>query len=182
MIKPAYRRGPGFRKGTLRLSLAVWEALAAEAARRRRWVSDVAQQLLAEGLGRVDRAAQPEAPPPPAGGGKSRRTCHLAIDASVWEALHAEARREGLSVAQLIRQRLAELVAQAPPSPRPPSGHHPSSGTSVTSSPRAPKAVLDTDNARETALAPPRDADQSETGDRVPNVRGTPQPLTVFEW
>jgi len=177
MIKPAYRRGPGFRKGTLRLSFAVWQALVAEAARQRRWASDVAQQLLAEGLGRVAVGAQPEPPAAPAK--QARRTCHLAIDGSVWDALQVEARREGLSVAQVIRQRLAELVAQAPPRPRMPSGG-PSPGASAASSPRAP--ALDTGSARHAALAPPRDADQPETGDGAPDVRRTPQPLTVFEW
>jgi hypothetical protein len=181
MIKPAYRRGPGFRKGTLRLSLAVWQALAAEAARQRRWASDVAQQLLAEGLGRVAVGAPPEPPAAPTEAKRARRTCHLAIDGPVWDALQVEARREGLSVAQLIRQRLAELVAQAPPSPRTPSGR-PSPGASAAPAPRAPQAVLDTGSACEAALAPPRDADQRETGDAAPDVRRTPQPLTVFEW
>jgi hypothetical protein len=180
MIKPAYRRGPGFRKGTLRLSLAVWQALAAEAARQRRWASDVAQQLLAEGLGRVAVGAQPEPPAVPTEAKRARRTCHLAIDGSVWDALQVEARREGLSVAQVIRQRLAELVAQTPPRPPTPSGR-PSLRASAASSPRAPQAVLATGSVCEAALAP-ADADQPETGDGVPDVRQTPQPLRVFEW
>jgi len=179
MIKPAYRRGPGFRKGTLRLSLPVWQALAAEAARQRRWASDVAQQLLAEGLGRVAVGAQPDPPAAPTEAKRARRTCHLAIDGSVWDALQVEAQREGLSVAQVIRQRLAELVTQAPPRAPTPSGR-PSPGASAASSPRAP--VVDTASVREAALAPPRDADQPETGDGAPDVRRTPQPLTVFEW
>jgi hypothetical protein len=179
MIKPAYRRGPGFRKGTLRLSLAVWQALAAEAARQRRWASDVAQQLLAEGLGRVAVGAQADPPAAPTEAKRPRRTCHLAIDGSVWDALHAEAWREGLSVAQVIRQRLAELVAQAPPRPRTLSGRL-SPAASAASSPCAP--VVDTDSARQAPLAAPRDAEQPETRDAAPDGRRSPQPLTVFEW
>ncbi len=178
MIKPAYRRGPGFRKGTLRLSRAVWEALAAEATRRHQWMSDVAQQLLAEGLQRVDRAPQPEPSPAPPASARSRRTCHLAVDGSVWEALQVEARRDGLSVAQVIRQRLAEIVAQAPD--RTPMPHDLPPVEVAAAAPA--HAAVDGGRARHAALAPSREAGRAEGGDAVPDLRRTPQPLTVFEW
>lgn len=111
-MRPPYRRGAAYIRCGLRLSMSLWRELQLEGRRRRRWVSDLAEQLLTEGLERHQGRPRAVDPPPlavpePAA---DRHWVRLAIERPIWEVLRIEADRRRLSVAQLIRQMVGDAA------------------------------------------------------------------------
>lgn len=103
----------GLRKGRyhLVLSVEVWETLVAEARRRRIRVSHVAQERLAASLGITEGGGvRPETPADhPVENGR-RHHCRLSMDSVIWGRLAREAAKRGVSVTEMVRQRLREAV------------------------------------------------------------------------
>lgn len=114
MVRPAYRRGRGLRQHSFRVSDEAMVLLRAEAARRHVWVSALVEQAILQALKRevggrggatVEEAGSPNPSP-------ARHWCRLAIEVPLWERLHREATRRGMSVAQLIRQHLGAFGSE----------------------------------------------------------------------
>ena len=111
-MRPPYRRGSGYIRCGLRLREALWAALQAHAKRHRRWASEVAEEFLREGLTRreVSLVATDPAPRPTPVPSSGRHWVRLAIPYPVWEVLQDEASARGISVAQLIQQKVYQAV------------------------------------------------------------------------
>ena len=115
-MRPAYRRGPEYLRCGLRLRETVYRALLAESRRRRRWASELAEKILEEGLQRLrgkpleGSGARARADGELVVTGTQRHYVRLAIEAPLWALLQCEADSHRLSVAQLVRQLVGDLV------------------------------------------------------------------------
>jgi len=174
MARPAYRRGRGLRQHSFRVSDEVIALLRAEAERRHVWVSALVEHVVlqalkpaAGGAVGVNVEAAGSGNPSPA-----RHCCRLAIEAPVWEGLMREAKRRGMSIPQLIRQRLGGFGSAESPFFDP-----------------APTAVID---AVEPTLSrpsgPPVGADRQRLKHEHPGPEPIPpdtmlptKPLSIFE-
>ena len=114
-MRPPYRRGPTYTRCGLRLRQELLDALRAEGRRRRRWMSDLAEELLQDGLARLrgrplsregqEYASQPIPQPSP-----ERHWIRLALDGPFWELLQRKTHGTPYSVPQLIRQMIGDSI------------------------------------------------------------------------
>jgi hypothetical protein len=121
-LRPPDRRGTHYVRCGLRLRRDVWHALQVESRQRRRWASDIAQELLLEGLERRRRVpaapfAQPELAPANGVPTGERHWVRLALEQPVWDVLQQRASGTAYSPAVLARQLLAGAVRAAERAP-----------------------------------------------------------------
>jgi hypothetical protein len=114
-LRPPYRRGAHYVRCGLRLRRDVWHALQLESRQRRRWASDLAQELLLEGLAQRRRVpvspfAQIELPPANGAPTGERHWVRLALEQPLWEVLQRRASGTAYSPAQRARQLLTGAV------------------------------------------------------------------------
>jgi hypothetical protein len=123
-LRPPDRRGTHYVRCGLRLRRDVWHALQVESRQRRRWASDIAQELLLEGLERRRRVpaapfAQPELAPANGVPTGERHWVRLALEQPVWDVLQQRA-----SGTPRTRQRCSR--GSSLPAPCGPQSAHPS--------------------------------------------------------